>query len=508
MCLKKTSLLKQKEYKSALSSRPLHPFDMSRASESVISEAIGDVGRWQVKKALLLGLNSVPLVFHIVVYPLIDVDPGGGGEADRVTLQNYFDLNGDSENLLNLRQVIFFFGMLFGCLTSGPLSDRFGRKYTMLALMTVWSFSAMAHLLVDDFKLFMGLQFALAVSSQSAWTVAWIWTMESLGGKWRTIVGLGTFFIAWSLGYVLTALVCWQLTDWREAWFAMSAPTLFFVIYAFAIPESPMWLVIRGRNDEARETVNAARIDNGLKPLDDDIVWCKMLEAYRSESDDGDSDSGPLSVLKAPNARKRSLILFTVWFSCTLTYFGLSLNSSDIGGNNPYLVFVCYGLVEFPAIGLAIVAIVTLGRRLPMTLLLLSMGLSCVAAAFVQDHFAWSMTFAVLGKFFVTVVFQVLYVYTAELYATPMRNTGVAWCALVGRIGGMVSPLIADLGMGVAVFGLTAIFSAGLSAFLPETKDKRLPQTTQEGETFGIGDNLWRNVSCDVKHVIKRYRKQ
>lgn len=78
-----------------------------------------------------------------------------------------------------------------GCFTTGYMSDRIGRKATMLCLMFFWSFSAILHVFVHDFRFFLVLQFVLAFASNSAWTTAWIWVMEVTGGKWRTILGLG-----------------------------------------------------------------------------------------------------------------------------------------------------------------------------------------------------------------------------------------------------------------------------------------------------------------------------
>jgi OCT family organic cation transporter-like MFS transporter 4/5 len=95
----------------------------------------------------------------------------------------------DRANLLSIRQMIFFFGMVIGCLTTGTLSDKFGRKRTMLGLMGLWSVSSLLHTAVPSgyFSLFLILQFALALAAQSSFTISWIWTVEILGnGKWRT----------------------------------------------------------------------------------------------------------------------------------------------------------------------------------------------------------------------------------------------------------------------------------------------------------------------------------
>lgn len=154
--------------------------------ESILSVTIGDIGVWQLEKATLIGLSSFPFVFHMMSYPLLSQDKefkcivntedvtlsdqcdesctawtfeDSGG----LSLQEDFGLICAKEYLLSLRQTVFFLGMLVGGLVTGNMSDQLGRKSIMLALMFIWSASAMAHLLVhtDNFKLFLVLQFVL-----------------------------------------------------------------------------------------------------------------------------------------------------------------------------------------------------------------------------------------------------------------------------------------------------------------------------------------------------------
>lgn len=47
------------------------PSDEDESASSVVSKVIGTVGRWQVEKACLLGLSSVPLAWHFMAYPLL-----------------------------------------------------------------------------------------------------------------------------------------------------------------------------------------------------------------------------------------------------------------------------------------------------------------------------------------------------------------------------------------------------------------------------------------------------
>ena len=52
---------------------------------------------------------------------------------------------------------------------------------------------------------------------------------------------------------------------------------------------------------------------------------------------------------------------------------------------------------------------------------------------------------SLVGKFGASAGFAVIYVYSAELFPTVMRNSGIGFCSLMARIGGILAPYIGDL---------------------------------------------------------------
>lgn len=506
--------------------------------DTIVAKAIGRIGRWQLEKTIILALCFTPLAWHFMAYPLISrgsdywcLSPFSDDESDfsedqcflesynndtieevpcqswefdhrsTTTIQEDFQLVCQFEHFLALRQIIFFSGMLLGCLTTGYLSDLLGRKTTMLALMGVWSLTSILHIFVYDFRLFLVLQFILAFTCNSAWTTSWIWTMEVVNGKWRTILGCGTFLF-WGVGYITLPGIVWLFPNWRHAWAAMSLPTVLFAAYYYIIPESPLWLICNSREEEAKAILRDAAKRNGMEPMTK-AQWNKIMEASALGSQsDVSSSSGFTSLVKTPNLRKRSLILFISWFVCSLTYYGLSLNSNGIG-EDPFLTFTFFGAIEIPAILVSVVSLLTAGRRLPLIFLLFGSGICCTCAAVVPVgifHGNWpTVLLAIGGKFCITCCFHILFVYSSEIYATTARNTGVGCCSVFARAGGMVAPLVEQLKtvnpyLPIAVFGLSACFAALLSSFMPETKGRKLPETVEESEEFGSDDTLWSSI--------------
>ena len=55
------------------------------------------------------------------------------------------------------------------------------------------------------------------------------------------------------------------------------------------------------------------------------------------------------------------------------------------------------------------------------------------------------ITFAMIGKFCVTSSFGIIYVYSAEIYPTVVRNVGVGSSSMVGRIGSILAPFVKEM---------------------------------------------------------------
>ena len=92
---------------------------------------------------------------------------------------------------------------------------------------------------------------------------------------------------------------------------------------------------------------------------------------------------------------------------------------------------------------------------------------------------------SLLGKFGASASFAIVYVYTAELFPTVIRNQAVGTCSLVARIGGITSLLLDLLRVywlpaPVFIMGVVATCAGALAIFFPETLGEKLPETKEE----------------------------
>jgi len=56
-----------------------------------------------------------------------------------------------------------------------------------------------------------------------------------------------------------------------------------------------------------------------------------------------------------------------------------------------------------------------------------------------------TVTLAMLGKVGISAAYAIIYVWSAELYPTVIRNVGMGISSTFANIGGMISPYIADI---------------------------------------------------------------
>ena len=94
---------------------------------------------------------------------------------------------------------------------------------------------------------------------------------------------------------------------------------------------------------------------------------------------------------------------------------------------------------------------------------------------------------AIIGKFFITMAFGIIYFYTNELFPTVIRATGMGTCGMLCRIGGIVAGWLGLLKryhvyIPTTIYGVLSIFFAILAMALPETMGEKIPDSLDEGE--------------------------
>lgn len=104
------------------------------------------------------------------------------------------------------------------------------------------------------------------------------------------------------------------------------------------------------------------------------------------------------------------------------------------------------GLVEIPAIALAIFIIMKVGKKWSFCATFISAGLACCCVAIVDSQMPQNqglkIALLMIGKFTISAGNTIMPVYTAELYPTAIRNAGVGACNIAAGLALICVPYL------------------------------------------------------------------
>ncbi|KAJ8921481.1 hypothetical protein NQ315_003099 [Exocentrus adspersus] len=503
------------------------PDDKKKAleeEEDIISKAIGEFGKWQLLVTFLLSLFNVPCTWHIFaptfhsaerdtwcarpdnfknVAPslwknctgqlsdfctMLDVRNVTESDLcfyseglDRVTCKNWefggqgetiiseFNLVCDRKSLNSFGEMMFLAGVAIGGLVCGILSDKYGRKRTLMASVLIQSLLGTVIAFSPWFLMYAILRAALGFISVSVVFSGFVLSIELVGGNWRTVAGISYLFPV-SLSYMSIAGIAWLLREWRHLQLAISLP-------GWIIPESPRWLLAVGRTEEVMVVLEKAAKANG-RDLPPNIDKQLMPES----SEEPAENVNVLDLFKTTQMRKKTMCLFLIWFSVYLVYYGLVLNLGNIGGNL-YVNSVLQGAVEIPAVAISIFILLKGGRRWPLSLTMIISGVACACTLplYLFNNLQWVTTsLAMLSKFCISSSNAVMPVFTAELYPTTIRNIGVGAANVSAGIALMLVPLRSTRACRCRCWRFSASWGGLSVLFLPETGGAPLIETIKE----------------------------
>ncbi|XP_067010879.2 organic cation transporter protein [Anabrus simplex] len=390
-----------------------------------------------------------------------------------------FNLVCDNVWLRATADALFMLGDVLGALIFGDLSDRYGRKPIFFTSLVLQIAAGLLGSFAPEYISYVIARMVIGATTDGVFLIIYVIGMELVAPKKRLLAGMH-FILMFSLGYVLLTAIAFFVRDWRMLQIAVTLPASLFLCYWWVIPESPRWLITKGKVDEARSLLLKVAKWNKVN-----IPESTMEDILQPQNQD--YKSSVFDLLRWPNMRKNSLILFYIWFVNSCTYYGLSWNTSNLAGN-AYIIFVIAGAVEFPANILILLTLNRWGRKIIQSGSLIIGGVALLLTLAVPVDMTWlTIMFVMIGKMAITASFTTIYMFSAELFPTVVRNVGIGASATCARIGGMMAPYINLLGNSAPPVTFGALtFTAGLLALiLPETLGKTLPDTIEEGEQFG-----------------------
>lgn len=381
--------------------------------------------------AAALVFDGYDLVVYGTVVPVLLADPSHLGTvtpAQAGTLGSYA-----------------LVGVLVGALAAGAVGDRIGRRKVMLVNLAWFSVGMAVTATTQSvatfglFRFFTGIGVGALVATVGALVAEF--APPGQRNRYNAIVYSGV-----PAGGVLAALTAIALGDsigWRGLFWIGALPLVLLLPLAVRfLPESPKWLVSRGRIAEA-EAVSAR---TGIPvPAPEPVV----------------ADKVGFPALASRRFAFPTALLGLMSFAGLLLTYGLNTWLPQIMGEQGYgkndaLTFLL--VLNLAAIGGGLAASYVADRVGAKRVVASTFVLAALALAVLPTSMPAAVLFLAVGLAGVgTIGTQVLiYGLVSNYYPTSARAAGVAWCAGFGRLGGIVGPIIGGVLVGAGVGGSTA----------------------------------------------------
>ena len=400
-------------------------------------------------------------------------------------------------------------GSICGVLVAGSLSDYLGRKLTMLISAALFSISAIGCAVCGNFDSLVAYRIIGGVGIGIVSIVSPIYISEVSPAKIRgTLVSL--YQLAVTVGFLLAYLMNWVIDAngslsvagdlwtniwnsemWRGMLGSETLPALLFFCIIFFIPESPKWLIVKGKLDKASGVL--AKIYASDAEVKEEIATTQT--SLKGETKGAWSDLLKPGIFLAVIAGSAIAILGQFMGVNAVLYYGPKI-FADAGFDNPMFSTVLVGVVNCVTTILAVFIIDRVGRKQ-----LIYWGVSgmilCLVA--IGVYFAWGAALG-LGNgfmltFFLAYVFccaisisAIVFVLLSEMYPNSVRGRAMSIAGFALWIGTYLIGQLTPVLLGWSQAGTFFIFAVMCVPYML-IMWKVIPETT--GKTLEEIESYW-----------------
>lgn len=347
-------------------------------------------------------------------------------------------------------------GMAFGAILSGTIADQIGRKKVFASTLIIYSLATGLCGLAWNYESLLVFRFLVGFGLGGQLPVAVTLISEFSPAKHRGkfLVLLESF---WAIGWLLAALVSYIIIPrfgWQAAFYIGSLPVLYVFYLWKSIPESPRYLISKGRIAQAEAIVKNIEVQSGAQRIASNQVSGQTSKTPPKMA---------FSELFSRKFIRRTVFLWLLWFGIVFAYYGiftwlpslLALKGFTLTKSFQYVMTMT--LAQIPGYFSAAYLVDKIGRKPTLAMYLIGTAIS----AYFFGQSTDIQTILVMGSlmsFFNLGAWGIVYTYTPELYPTHARATGSGWAAGFGRIGGILAPIVVGVMIGTYQLPSQSIF--------------------------------------------------
>ncbi|KAL5196974.1 hypothetical protein ABZP36_000486 [Zizania latifolia] len=480
--------------------------------DDAIETYMGATGAGQLLKAILLAFSWAFDAQQVFISVFTDAEPNwhctGGDDSscaaspcalppgtwawDRpveTSVVSEWALKCAGPALVSLPASSFFAGCLAGGFLLTTLADSLlGRKKMLLVSLVAMSVAGVLTAFSPNVWAYAALRFVCGFGRSMVGTCALVLSTELVGKRWRDTVSVAGF-ACFTVGFLSLPALAYTFREasWRNMYLWTSLPSLCYaIVLYFLVQESPRWLLVRGREQDAIDTVRQIASLNGGGITSS----FSMLHACAMQHENAGDGGGVFATLHSMWERRWALrrlaAIMTASFGVGMVYYGMPLNVGNLG-SNLYLSVTYNALAEFPSSILSWLLMGRINRRSSVVALTTVAGLCSLACVVIPEGSGARMAAEVFSFFATCTAFNVILMYSIELFPTSVRNSAVGLVRQALVLGGVAAPMLVALGRersfwSFGVFGLSVGCLGLFAACLPETRGRSMSDTMDEEE--------------------------
>jgi OCT family organic cation transporter-like MFS transporter 4/5 len=447
--------------------------------EEILSR-VGSWGKYQLIISIIVILSSMCLPMTLLILPMMQkepnfsyVSPAGtiaitdrqefcrqvyysenfGQMYEKIIISEDSMVNWASELKIvcNTRKVlaivgtVYFLASITSNLAFSKFPDMYGRRrvflllnlFSFLSLFQLLYLKHLGQLIVSSFINGLG-SLNLAVGS--------VIISENIDSRYSGLV-MGLTNAMFPLGGIINTILIFYLNDWR--YFLVFTITVysFAVVLGFLyLKESPKWLYANQNKEEFTATIDYIAIMNGKETYSEygnlptfrrrrsSIVISGKNEDYLRHVYD------VLDLVKYKSIRSLSLKNLYLWIISGFSFFGLLLNLEGLTGNIFIDAIVTYSAELIAEIGSGFLS-TSIGRKKTA---LYSFFIAFIGSLLfcMVDLFSLEIVILFTAAMGVASGFNVLYIYTAELFPTNIKSLSISVFSLFNRLAGGTIPIL------------------------------------------------------------------
>jgi putative MFS transporter len=302
-------------------------------------------------------------------------------------------------------------GMAVGALIFGLMADKIGRKHVFIITLLLFSIGSGLSAMTTTLTAFLVLRFFIGAGLGGELPVASTLVSESVPAekRGRIVVLLESF---WAGGWLVAAIISYFIIPkfgWQIALIISAVPALYALYLRIGLPDSPRFTAVK-----KKEKIS-------------------VLQSIKN--------------LFAKNYRRQTTMLWILWFCVVFSYYGMFLwlpsvmimKGFSLIKSFEYVLIMT--LAQLPGYFTAAWFIEKFGRKFVLVVYLTGTAISAYFFGAAEST-ALLMVSGILLSFFNLGAWGGLYAYTPEQYPTIIRGTGSGMAAAVGRVGGVLGPLL------------------------------------------------------------------